>query len=75
MVQRGDRAGFPLEAFGERTFDRLDGNIAIEPGIVRPVDIAHASGAGRCRDFIRSQKRSGCQSHEAAIIRAVELAR
>jgi hypothetical protein len=36
----------------------LDGDGAIEPGVDRSIDLAHAAGADERRDFIGSESRA-----------------
>jgi len=52
MIQRGDRAGFPLEALIELLGADLDGHGAVEARVARCVDFAHASGAERREDLV-----------------------
>ena len=64
MVERGDRLRFALEArqpvlhlFRVRG-KHLDGHFAAQPGISRPVDLAHAPAADWTQDFVRPQPRA-----------------
>ena len=59
MIERRDRAGFALEALGERALDGLDGDVAIEPDVVGAIDVAHAAGSGGVDDFVRSEACAG----------------
>ena len=58
MIQRCQDLGFPLEAkhaFGipqEGFGQDLEGNIALERGIVCAIDLAHAALAERGQDFV-----------------------
>ena len=51
MIQRGQHLGFALEAgqavrmLRERGGQNFDGDIAVELGVTRPIDFAHAAGA------------------------------
>ena len=55
MVQAGDRMRLALEALVERRQAFLDGDDTIEAGIARLVDLAHAAGANRLDDFVRTE--------------------
>jgi hypothetical protein len=69
MVQGGDRAGFSLEARLEIAIGRdmfrqdLDGDDAIEPHILRAVDLAHSARADGSENFIRPETTSNAQRH------------
>ena len=69
MVQRGDRTRLALEASprigvaGDFTREDFDGNRAIETSIVGFVDLAHAAGAQRADDFIRTEPNAGVEGH------------
>src|SRR5688572_17101595 len=70
MAERGDRPRFalkalPAHAIGLVLGKNLDRNIAIEPGITGPVDLAHPSGTQRRLDLIGPEPRAGVQRHEA----------
>ena len=55
MVQRRGRAGLTEDAIGGSFCGRVDhdfqGDETIEPGVARPVDVAHATGADRLEHF------------------------
>ena len=70
MVQRCGGAGFLLEAAqavgvrGQRFGQDLDGDFAVEPGVVGAVDFAHSTSAKWRADFILAEDRSGSEWHE-----------
>ena len=70
MVQRGCGAGFLLEAAqaigvgGQRLGQDLDGDFAVQPGVVGAINFAHSARAKRGADFILPEDRSGSQGHE-----------
>ena len=61
MIERCQEPGFPLEprqplAIGqERVGKNLDRDLATEALVSRAIDFAHAAGAKRRDDFIRSE--------------------
>jgi hypothetical protein len=61
MIQRGDRAGFLLEATeaigvgGKRRGQDFDGDVAAEARVPRAIDLAHASGANCGDDLVRTE--------------------
>ena len=67
MVQSGDRLRFTLEPHasdgivGNACRQNLDGDIAVQPGVARAIDLAHAAGPDRRDDFGtgRNQRQSG----------------
>src|SRR5205809_7520304 len=69
IVQRGNRARFVLEALPrfrigcERACEHLDGDGAIEPGVTRAVDLAHAARAQRRDDFVRTKTGARVERH------------
>jgi hypothetical protein len=69
MVQRGDRTRLSLEASsrigvaGDFTREDFDGNRAVETSIAGLVDFAHAAGAERADDFIRTDPDAGVEGH------------
>ena len=69
MVERGDRPRLALETrpqigvAGGFTREDFDGNRAIETSVVGFVDLAHAAGAQRADDFIRTEPDSGVEGH------------
>ena len=64
MGEGRDREGLPLEARdglgvgGEPVGKDLDGDLAAEPGVARPVDLAHASGPERRQHLVRAPDES-----------------
>ena len=58
MIQRGQHLRFALEArhvllvIREGRGQHLDGDVAIELGVVRAVHLAHAAGAEGCHDLV-----------------------
>jgi len=69
IVQRGNGARFVLEAAprfrisGERTGEDLDGDGSIEPRVARTVDFAHAPGAERGDDLVRTKTHAWFERH------------
>src|SRR5215204_2376577 len=69
MVQRGGRAGFagePLDAIGSGRMEGrqdLDDDVAAEPRIARPIDLAHAAGPQQAEDLIGTEASSGLEGH------------
>jgi hypothetical protein len=69
IVQRGNRACLVLEALPrfrisrERDGEHLDGDGAIEPGVVRAVDLAHTARTKRGYDFVRTEARARGERH------------
>lgn len=55
MIQRGDGAGFLLEASGVLSLERLDGDDAPEPGVARFPHLTHPACADRGEDLVRSE--------------------
>ena len=72
VVQGRGRAGFLLEAAqaigiaGPERRQHLDRDIAVEPRVARPVDVAHASGAEGREDLVRTEAASGHNTHAVA---------
>jgi hypothetical protein len=64
MIQGGRRTSFALESLdaigigGQVLPEHLDRHDAPEPAIARAVDLAHAAGAERLEDFVRSEARA-----------------
>ena len=73
MIQRGHGAGFALEAFGELLLRNFDGDFAIEARVARAIHFAHAPGAERRQDLIRSQAIAGGQGHEGFLFAEIIL--
>jgi hypothetical protein len=63
MVERGDRAGFALEAFGKALAGGLDGDVAAQARVVGAIDDAHTSGADYRDDFIGADSRPDGKAH------------
>jgi len=74
MVQRGDRLRLALKPLaelvvpGQRRRDHLDGDVAVQARVTRPVDLSHAAGAERRDDLVRPDPRSGKPAHEVGRI-------
>jgi hypothetical protein len=73
MVQRGDRPRFPLEASAELLSANLDGDLAAQASVNRPINTAHASGADRSFDLVRPKLRAGGQHGDRRIAGRVSL--
>ncbi len=69
MVEGRHGAGLELEPTapvgiaGHVDGQDLDGDVAPEPRVTRPVDLAHASGAEGVQHLVRPQAKSGRESH------------
>ena len=69
VVERGDRLGLALEALaallvlGEGGGEDLDGDAAVEAGVLPPPDLAHSAGADRRRQLVGPEPRSGLDCH------------
>ena len=61
MVQRGNRAGLVLEPIVVLSGQPLHGDDAIEPGVARLPDFAHAPGAEQGEDFVWAEPLAGRQ--------------
>ena len=72
MIERGDDARFALEALAEVRIgsqgrgEDLDGDDAIEAGVARLVDLAHAAGAKGGLDFVRAKACARLQGHRGS---------
>ena len=61
MIQRGDGAGFALEALlefrikGKMSGENLDGDDAVEAGVGGTIDLTHAASSQRRSDLIRPE--------------------
>ena len=68
MIQRGEHFGFALEACDpirigrDRRRQNLDGDIALQLGIRRAIDLAHPACANWHGDFIDAEARAGGES-------------
>ena len=71
MVERCERFRFaletsqPLRVAGERVGQDLDRHLALQIRVGGLIDLAHAAGADRGGDLIRSKTRSGWRDIEA----------
>jgi hypothetical protein len=69
VTERGDRAGFPLEAApavgtGGAVFaDDFDRDIAVEAGITGAIDLAHAADPEHGPDLVGAKSRVRGQRH------------
>ena len=74
MVQRRENLRFPFETaepigvVGKGGGQYLDRDVAIEPGIARAIDLAHAAGAEGREDFIGTEARAGGQGQAVSWI-------
>ena len=65
LIQRGEDPGFPAESrqrialLPRRGGKNLDRHVAIEPGIAREVDLAHATRPNHSQDLVRADSRAG----------------
>ena len=63
MIQRRHGSRLALEAIAEPLGRDLDGHVAAHARIAGAVDLAHAAGAERRQDLVRSQVSSGRKRH------------
>jgi hypothetical protein len=69
VIERGKSPRLPFEAGAEDGVLRqgrqqnLQRNVTIEPAIACAIDLAHAAGANRRDDFVRTDARPGRQRH------------
>jgi hypothetical protein len=69
VAQGGDGAGFDLEALAARRIGRdfrrqdLQGDVAVQPRIAGPIDLAHAAGPKCGEHFVGTEPRAGGQGH------------
>jgi hypothetical protein len=61
-------AGHALGVTGEGVRQDLDGHIAVEPGVARAVDLAHATGAEGGEDLIGSEAGASGEWHAGALL-------
>src|SRR5438034_9592154 len=64
---RASRSNEPAAALGiggEDVGQDLDGDVATELGVVRPVHLAHAARADRRDDFVRAETGAGSDGHK-----------
>ena len=55
MIQRGDGAGFALEALTETLHRNFDGNVAVQASIASPVHLTHPAPADGSEDFMGAE--------------------
>ena len=74
MGEGGDSLRLALEARervrivgGARRQD-LQGDVAIEPGVPRPVDLAHPARAQKRGDLVATKELAGREGHRTAIL-------
>ena len=60
-----------LRVTGEGFVDDLEGDVAPEPGVSRPVDLGHSTGAEDRQHLVRTQPAAGSQAHAANVLRGV----
>ncbi len=71
VVERGDRLRLALEplapllVLSEADGEQLDGDAAVEAGVLPPPDLAHSAGADRRRQLVGPEPRSGLDGHES----------
>src|SRR5450759_2759487 len=72
MVERRQHLRFTAQAResigigGERVRQNLQRDVAIELGIPRAVDLAHAARANERQDFVYAETGAGCEGHSGA---------
>jgi hypothetical protein len=70
VIQRGEHFGFALKArqpvgvSGQRGREDLDGNLALQLRVRRPVNLPHAARAERPEDVVGAEARAIGQGHE-----------
>jgi len=73
MVERCENVGFPLEALhppfvaGKEPGKDLDGDVALELGIVGAVDLAHPAGAEEAQDPVSAEGLTGLELQGAVV--------
>ena len=79
--EAGERLHLALEARervgigGEGRGKHLDGDVAPEARVARPIDLAHAARADGCDDLVRAQAGAGAKRHRATYPCASGLSR
>jgi hypothetical protein len=68
MVQRGDGAGFTIEALGESLFGNLDSDFAAQACIEGAVNLTHPACAEIRQDFVGAEAGSRSQWHRGHMI-------
>ena len=61
VIEGGDGARFPFEAFSSPGFQNLQRDRTIEPRVARAVHVAHSAGTKVPFDTIRANLRPACQ--------------
>ena len=80
MVQRGGGACFLFESAEaidvSRKCDRqhFDRDVASQPRVARPVDLAHAAGADGREDFVGAEPVTGRQGHRPGFYAELSVA-
>jgi hypothetical protein len=70
MIERREQPGFALEAsetvgiLGERGWQYLERDLAVEPQIAGTIDLAHAARTNRGQDLERSNAASLGEGHQ-----------
>ena len=71
MIQRRQRLRFTLESreplgvVGEGVGQDLERDVALQPGVGRAIDLAHAPGTERGDDLIKADAGAGCEGQWA----------
>jgi 1,6-anhydro-N-acetylmuramate kinase len=74
MIQRGKHMRLAVESRatlgirGQSVWEDLDGHVAPQLGIPRPIHLAHATGTETAGDFVRTDARADAD-HDAPILR------
>src|SRR5689334_13074443 len=68
MTQRRSRAGFTLETLsrslcGKSLGQNFNGYVAMQPGVARPIHLAHPAGADRGKDLVRAESFTWLERH------------
>ena len=70
VIEGRQELGFSLQASepgfvgGKAIRQHLDGDMAVEPGVTRAIDLAHATRADRREDFVRTKSGAGGERHQ-----------
>jgi hypothetical protein len=70
MIERREDFGFALESrqpfaiVGDISGEDLDGDLALQPRIARPIHLSHTAGAKLRDDLVRTDLLSGSKGHE-----------
>ena len=62
LASRSKRAR-AVGVVGEAVGEDLDRDVAVEPRVARPVDLAHSAGAERRQDLVGAEAGSGSERH------------